>query len=97
MRETWAAFLQRVTSAFEDLADGLRSGQTGIAVSSSGVIAALAARLIGLPGEGFVALNRVMVNTGITKVVVGRQGKSLVSFNEHTHVEGSGSDLLTYR
>jgi broad specificity phosphatase PhoE len=95
--ETWPMFLARAIGAFTDLADGLRSGQTGIAITSSGVISALAAWLIGFPPEGFVALNRVTVNTGISKVVIGRQGTTLVSFNEHAHLEGPNSRLLTYR
>jgi hypothetical protein len=34
------------------------------------------------------------VNTSLTKVVVGSRGPTLVSFNEHVHLEGAG---LTYR
>jgi hypothetical protein len=41
-------------------------------------------------------LNVVCVNTGVTKVVTGRRGATLVSFNEHTHLEGE-PELLTYR
>ena len=43
-----------------------------------------------------MALNRVTVNTGITKVVRGRSGTSLLSFNEHAHLTGV-SGMLTYR
>ncbi len=39
-------------------------------------------------------LNRVMINTGITKIVTGRRGATLVSFNDHSHLDG---ELLTYR
>lgn len=41
-------------------------------------------------------LNPVCVNTGVTHVVSGRRGRTLVSFNEHTHLEGR-PDLLSYR
>jgi hypothetical protein len=37
------------------------------------------------------------VNTGVTKLVHGRTGTSVVSFNDHSHLEGPGRDLLTYR
>lgn len=73
------------------------SGGTAVAVTSGGVIAALCAGLLGLGPEGVVALNRVVVNAAITKVVVGRSGSTLVSFNEHGHFEGPRRDLLTYR
>jgi hypothetical protein len=43
-----------------------------------------------------VALNRVTVNTGVTKIVSGRAGTSLLSFNDHGHLEGA-AELLTYR
>ena len=33
-------------------------------------------------------------DTSVTKVVVGRRGATLVSFNEHAHLEADG---LTYR
>ena len=66
-----------------------------MAVTSGGVIAVLAAHLLGLADDAFVALNRVTVNTGVTRVVIGRQGRSLVTFNEHTHLEAGG--LVTYR
>jgi broad specificity phosphatase PhoE len=95
--QTWPDFLEQVTEAFEALSSGLRSGETALAFSSSGVIAALSACLLGLPDEAFVALNRVSVNTGVTKVVIGRQGTTLVSFNEHAHLEGPNRALLTYR
>jgi hypothetical protein len=35
-----------------------------------------------------------MVNASLTKVVVGSRGTSLVSFNEHGHLE---PDAVTYR
>jgi hypothetical protein len=64
--------------------------------TSGGVIATVGAALLGLGAEGFVALNRVTVNTGITKVVRGRSGTSLLSFNEHAHLTGVPG-MLTYR
>ncbi len=97
-RQTWPDFLAETSGALDDLGAGLRSGQTGIAFSSSGVIAALAASLIGLPDRAFVPLNRVSVNTSITKVIVGSRGKTLVSYNDHSHLEDAGNDgLVTYR
>ena len=61
------------------------------------MIAALAASLIGAPERTFIPLNRVSVNASITKVIVGSRGKTLVSYNDHSHLEGAGDDLVTYR
>jgi len=95
--ETWPAFLARIHRALDDLSAGLRSGQTALAFSSSGVIAALAASLIDLPERAFIPLNRVSVNASITKVIVGSRGKTLVSYNDHGHLDEAGGDLVTYR
>ncbi|MBJ7348743.1 MAG: histidine phosphatase family protein [Thermoleophilaceae bacterium] len=93
--EPYAAFSDRSFAAFETAAEGL----TGNAVlsSSSGAISAITARLLGLGPDGWQELNRVMVNGGLTKVVIGKRGYSLVTINEHAHLEAAGSEFLTYR
>lgn len=95
--QTWPDFLGRVSQALNELCSQLLRGQTALAFSSSGVIAALAASLIGRPEQTFVKLNRVSVNTAITKVIVGSRGKTLVSYNDHSHLEEAGDELVTYR
>ena len=74
--------------AFAELTGSLESGETAVVSSSGGPIAAIAVPLLGLPPEGFVALNRVAVNAGVTKVVTGASGATLVSFNEHAYLSG---------
>ena len=56
-------------------------------------IAAVGVALLGLAPEGFVALNRVAVNAGVTKIVTGSAGATLVSFNEHAYLERRGRSL----
>jgi hypothetical protein len=41
-------------------------------------------------------LNPVCVNSGVTRLVAGRRGTTLVSFNEHGHLDGVPG-VLTYR
>ena len=96
-REPWPGFEARVTAALEELAGGLGSGETALVISSGGVIAALTARLLGLPSETLVAFNHVSINTGISKLAVGRGGTTLISSNEHAHLEEAGASLLSYR
>lgn len=93
----WLAFRSAVDSALDSLLAGLGSGESAVVFTSGGVIAAAVVRLLGLPPEGFLAVNRVTVNAAFTKVVSGRSGTSLVSFNDHAHFEGSLRELLTYR
>ena len=61
------------------------------------MIAAVCVELLALPSESFIAFNRVAVNTGLTKLIHGRRGSTLVSFNEHGHLERGERSLITYR
>ncbi len=85
------------SAALADFAAGLSSGETGIAFTSGGVLGAIGADLLGENSDLFPRLNKVVVNTGITKLVVGRGGTSLIAFNEHGHLDEVGPRLLTYR
>lgn len=95
--ESHAAFTGRVRASLEGVAAELGAGQTAVLCTSGGVISAACVLLLGLPAPAFVAFNRVTVNAGITTIAVGRSGRTLVSFNEHGHLEGHGTPLLSYR
>jgi broad specificity phosphatase PhoE len=95
--ETYDAFVGRARAALERAAAA--DGAT-VVVSSGGVIAALAATLVA-PELGVDALgplwqrfNAVMVNTSVTRVIVGSTGARLLTFNEHAHL---ARDQVTYR
>jgi broad specificity phosphatase PhoE len=92
--ETWVEFSGRVCAALDDLAAGMESSQNVLVFTSGGPISAIAAKLLGTGSDVWLTLNRVTVNTGVTTVVRGGRGTSLVSFNEHWHLD---SELLTYR
>ncbi len=94
---SWPEFRDRVRGAFDEVSRSLGSGQTAVVSTSGGPIAAVGVALLGLPPERFVALNRVTMNAGVTKVVTGSAGATLVSFNEHAYLERRGHSLLTYR
>lgn len=93
----WPDFQARCTAALADAAAALGGGETAALFTSGGVIAAIAASLLGPDYSDFPRLNRVLLNASITKVVIGRSGSTLVSFNEHGHLEAEGPELLTYR
>jgi broad specificity phosphatase PhoE len=92
--ETWPAFRDRIGAALADLVAALDSGQTGVVFTSAGVIAACCVVALGLPEESLIAFNHVGINAGLTKLVAGRRGTTLVSFNEHAHLDPR---LVTYR
>ncbi len=83
--------------ALERLVARLGSGETALVCSSGGVIGSICAALMGMAPTGLVAFNRVAVNTGVARLVSGRQGVTLVSFNEHGHLDGLEPSLRTYR
>jgi len=95
--ETWPAFATRCSAGLSAAAAGLTSGSTAVVFTSAGVIAALCCSLLNLPPKTAIALNRVAVNGSLTKVASGRSGLSLVSFNEHGHLEGGDGGLVTLR
>jgi broad specificity phosphatase PhoE len=92
--ETHSTFTTRVDQAFTDARAATGSGETTLVVSSAGSIGWTVARLMGGDFDQWMAFTRVTINTGITKIVTGRSGISLVSFNEHTHL---APDVVTYR
>ncbi len=94
-RLSWKELGAGVNAALAEVAAEVPSGATGVVVTSGGPITAVVAAAFDLGPSGVVAVHRVIANASITKVVVGRSGTSVVSFNEHGHVEAAG--LLTYR
>jgi len=91
--ETHDTFIERVQGAIGDLVG--KPGVT-VAVTSGGVISAYCALSLGLPVERWPSLARLVVNASITKIISGRTGTSLVTFNDHAHLE-SERYLITYR
>lgn len=97
--ETYEVFLRRTEAALARAADRA-ARRTALVVTSGGVVAACASALIDLGEDAAVRarvwnrLNTVVVNSSVTKLVVGRRGTTLVSFNEHVHLDGGP---LTYR
>lgn len=88
--EPFPAFAGRVQAALRELPD---DGPV-VVVSSGGPIAAITADLTEGGRSAYRRLAPVVINASVTKVISGRRGLSLVSFNEHAHLDG---DLLTYR
>lgn len=94
---TWAAFSDRVWGGLHEVLAELGRGGSAAVFTSGGVITAICARLLGLTPAGCVAIHRVVVNAGVTKVIRGRGGTALISFNDHAHFDGDAADQLTYR
>jgi broad specificity phosphatase PhoE len=95
--EPWTVFDARVRAALDAVIGRLSSGQTAVVCSSGGAIGGICAKLMAMPPTSLVTFNRVAINTGIARLVSGRQGVTLVTFNEHGHLDGLDPALRTYR
>lgn len=92
--ETYEAFTARVLEAFDRLAKRTGKGETAVVFTSGGPIAIVVGHLLTGDTSLWPAVNSVIINASVTKVVTGRAGRSLLSFNEHGHLP---ADLVTYR
>jgi broad specificity phosphatase PhoE len=95
--ESFGTFTARVGAALRRTCE--RVG-TVLVFTSGGPVSWSAASL--LADEPAVAallwrrLNPVCVNSGVTRLVTGRRGTTLVTFNGHAHLDGV-PEMLTYR
>ncbi len=93
--ESFATFCERADAAVRRTAEAVGKGQTALVFTSAGPIAAVVSRLLTGTDDLWLKLNPVAVNTAVTKIVSGRRGLTVVSVNDHSHLEGT--DLLSYR
>lgn len=91
--ESFQQFAARVNGALDRAAaaDGVT-----LVVSSGGPIGLVASRLTAGDTSLWQRFNRVAVNTAVTKVITGRSGGTLSTFNEHSHLEHDRA-LISYR
>ena len=95
--ESFTAFTSRVGSALRRTAEKVG---TVVVFTSGGPVSWAAASLLAdepeVAGRLWRRLNPVCVNSGVTRLITGRRGLTLVTFNGHAHLDGV-PDALTYR
>jgi broad specificity phosphatase PhoE len=96
-RESFPAFQERVRSALDRVLDGVGPQQTAIVFTSGGPVSWVAATLVDGGVPAWTRLSKVVVNSSVTKVLGGRRGTNLISFNDHAHLESADAGLITYR
>ncbi|WP_205472633.1 histidine phosphatase family protein [Nocardioides sp. SYSU D00038] len=97
--ESFAAFTGRVGAALSAAGDLAGPGRTVVAVTSGGPIAAACAALVtpddpAARAAAWQRLNTTIVNSSVTRVVVGSTGARLLTYNEHQHLP---AEQVTYR
>jgi broad specificity phosphatase PhoE len=93
--ETWPAFRTRCREALEQLVARMPRGTDALVFTSGGPITAIVMDLLGIPDDG--RFKSPVVNCGVTKLLVGRSGVTLSTFNNHAHFDGEHASLVTYR
>ena len=92
--EPFFTFTARVEAALRRTAAGLGSGDVAVVFTSGGPISWVAATLLGGGTDMWMRLNPVTINASVAKIVVGARGTTLVSLNDHGHLEPGH---VTYR
>lgn len=93
---SWPAFRERVLQGLQTLA--AHEARTIWAFTSGGPIGVIAHALIGASVEHPLALSWPLVNTSLTRVALGGNRHSLVSYNSWPHLELAGDPrLITHR
>jgi broad specificity phosphatase PhoE len=92
--EPFGTFTGRVDAALARLGASLAPADTAVVFTSGGPVSWAATSLLDGDAGLWLKLNPVTVNTAVTKIVIGRRGMTLVSLNDHAHLE---PDWLTYR
>ena len=83
--ETWTGFQRRIAAVLEHI-QGL-GGQRVLAVSSGGVMAAVAQTVLQAPPATAIALNMQIRNTGVCHYYFNAQSIRLASFNNLPHLD----------
>lgn len=93
--ETWSEFQQRVAAARKHI-QGLK-GQRILAVSSGGVIAAMAQQTLGAPHAAVIALNMQINNCSFSRYFFNAESFHLATFNSIPYFDRADrSNFITY-
>jgi broad specificity phosphatase PhoE len=94
--EPWSAFTARIDRALARTAELAGPSGTAVVFTSGGPVSWVVSTVLAGPVAPdsrtplWSRLNRVVVNSSVSKVVVGREELTLVSFNEHSHLRAGG-------
>lgn len=96
--ESWPRFNQRVQKALQQAIDYAQTqdAKNVLIFTSGGVIAAIASGLLQQASSTAYQINRTLINTGVTTVVLKDGKPKLLSLNEHGHLFKDGDRYLTW-
>ena len=94
--ESWTDFKNRVLAAFDEMIEYADGGDVLVS-TSGGPIAVVCQHLLGLKDERALALNEVIANTSVTRVLYSAGRRNLSVFNNYSHLEAEDPALVTFR
>ena len=94
--ESWPDFKARVLAAFEEMIE-YADGCDVLVATSGGPISVIAQYLLGLDDARALALNEVIANTSVSRVLYSGPRRSLAVFNNYSHLEADDPALVTFR
>jgi broad specificity phosphatase PhoE len=94
--ESFADFRERVGSGLVEISESSERAGDVLVFTSGGPVSAATAGLLGVQAEGWLKLNRTCANCSETKIVAGRSGLSVVTWNAHPWFDAD-RELLSYR
>lgn len=95
-RESWEAFRGRVIRALDTVIEWA-DGADVLVSTSAGPIAVMVQHLLELPDSRALAVNNVIVNTSVSRILYSGPRRSLAVFNNYSHLEAEDPALVTYR
>ena len=97
-KEPWAEFKARVLAGFESVAQLLPANGNAFVFTSGGPISSLVMSLLNLPDENLLKINRTLVNCGVTKIRISKNGSFLSTLNEHAVFDSpQHRHMITYK
>ncbi|WP_166269008.1 histidine phosphatase family protein [Marinobacter caseinilyticus] len=94
--ETWPAFKLRVQTALQALIE-YADGADVLVSTSGGPISVIVQMLLELSDRKALALNEVIANTSVTRVLYSGARRNLSVFNNYSHLEAEDPALVTFR
>lgn len=93
---SWQTFKEGVVDSLKNISAKLEKGQTAWVFTSGGPITVVLMELLALSDEQFMDLQARLVNSSVTKVLVGKNRLSLSTYNDYSHLDHN-ADFITYR
>ena len=96
---SWPDFRTQALGALQALAERAAADEGDIwAFTSGGPIAVIVTELLGVPMQRTFALSWPLVNTGLTRLRLGRRQHQLITYNAWPHLAGAAhAALVTHR